>query len=127
MIVTRRRRDSLLMPLAFLGVALYFAMWPLIWLAGLPNDFRYERLHARAIKNVDIDLDDVVAVRWYMRQISTMASGVEDDHYFVLTRANGSTVIIYDSYDAQLQKRLELRGLLPAQTYPRSASSGCSG
>ena len=109
-----------MLPVAFLCLAIYVVVWPLFWLAGLPNDIRYERLRERATKDVDVALDEVIRVRWYMRQHSSMASGIDDLDYFVLTRSNGSTITIYDN--SSLKERLARRGLLPE----RATYLGCT-
>ena len=103
-------------PVAFL----YFLTYPVWWLLALPRELKAAALEARATDDVEVALDDVVAVQWYSRGVHTIASGLEYDEYFVLD----GRVVIRDSWDRRLEKRLAARGLLPAASISLGSASG---
>jgi len=109
MVVMRRWREWILLPVA------YFAMLfvPLFWLYGLPNTIRFAILTRHLSRDVDLALDGLAGTRWFTRSLHTMASGEEDDSFFELMFANGTRVVVHDTYDRTLEKRLAARAQLP--------------
>ncbi len=99
-------------------------MYPLWALRQYPRTRRFERLDARArarARRGPIPLDGARCVRWWVHEITSIASGAEDYHLFELELATAERVIAGDDHHGELRHR----GMLPpAPSSLGTASSG---
>ncbi|HET9483729.1 MAG TPA: hypothetical protein VFO79_07220 [Xanthomonadales bacterium] len=106
-----RWRDYAMLGLAWICLAFY----PLIRLWQLPKTLRFMLVERRLVKRFT-RYDDIVRARWFTRNVFTIASGAETDHYFELDLVDGTTVAVYDDFDRSFERTLAALELLPVQS-----------
>ena len=87
--------------------------YPIMLLWRFPRDVRLWIVQSRLVPEFR-DYHRVSRARWFTREISTIASGIETDHYFELELTDGRKVAVCDRDDRAVERALATRGLLPA-------------